>query len=380
VLDVAGMAGDPGAAYDPRPRLGSDVAQILYTSGSTGLPKGVAITHDNLRAGMLAVISYLALTANDRIASLLPFSFDYGFNQLLCAVGTGATLIVERSHLAPQIAKTLRAEAVTVLPAVPPLWAQLLQVPAFTDAPIASLRVLTNTGGHLPIAAVRALRRAHPSAELVLMYGLTEAFRSTYLPSRYVDQRPDSIGMAIPGAEILVIRDDGTPCEPNEVGELVHRGPTVTAGYWNDAEATRCVFRPNLLHPSGAPAAERVVYSGDLVRRDAEGFLYYMGRRDRMIKTLGYRVSPDEIVDALHASGEIAEAVVTTEPDQLLGDRVVAHVVLQVDGSVADLTAFCRAELPRYLQPARFEVHEQLPRTASGKYDPRSLDLARDPA
>ena len=376
VLDVAEIPEDAGTGGDPKPRIGSDLAQILYTSGSTGLPKGVAITHDNLRAGMRAVTSYLAITAHDRIASLLPFSFDYGFNQLLCAVGTGATLVVERSHVPQQITKTLRTHAVTVLPGVPPLWVQLLQVDAFNHQPISSLRVLTNTGGRVPIATVRALRRAQPGADLVLMYGLTEAFRSSYLPPAHVDQRPDSIGMAIPGAEILVVREDGTACGPGEVGELVHRGPTVALGYWNDPAATASVFRPNPLKPAGTPDAERVVFSGDLVRRDREGFLYFVGRRDRMIKTLGYRVSPDEVVDALHASGEIREAVVTTEPDELRGDLIVAHVVLDPAGALANLEAFCRAELPRYLQPARFEVHRQLPRTASGKYDPRSLDAA----
>jgi len=375
ILDVADTPVD--ATTSPRARVGTDVAQIIYTSGSTGLPKGVAVTHDNLRAGMRAVTAYLGITHEDRIASLLPFSFDYGLNQLLCAVGTGAGLVIERSHVPQQIVAALQRHQVTVLPAVPPLWLQLLGVQAFA-APIPSLRVMTNTGGRLPVDAVRKLRRAQPHANLVLMYGLTEAFRSTYLPPHEVDRRPDSIGTAIPGAEILVLREDLTPCPSGEVGELVHCGPTVALGYWNDVEATAHVFRPNPLRPAGAPDAERVVFSGDLVRRDADGFLYFVGRRDRMIKTLGYRVSPDEVAEALYASGEIAEAVVTSEPDEMRGERIVAHVVLVPGGALERLEAFCRAELPRYMQPSRFETPAELPRTTSGKYDPVALRAAHD--
>ena len=378
ILDIAAIP--PVAQWAPVPRLESDVAQIIYTSGSTGLPKGVTVTHGNLWAGMRAVTGYLTITRDDRIAGLLPFSFDYGFNQLLCAVGTGAALVVERSHVPQQIAATLRARQVTVLPAVPPLWLQLLSVEAFGAAPIKSLRVMTNTGGRLPVEAVRKLRRAQPHADLVLMYGLTEAFRSTYLPPEQVDQRPDSIGVAIPGAEILVLRDDLTPCGPGEEGELVHRGPTVALGYWADPESTARVFRPNPLRPAGVPDTERVVFSGDLVRRDAEGFLYFVARRDRMIKTLGYRVSPEEVAEALYASGEVGEALVTSEPDELRGERIVAHVVLAAGGSLQRLEAFCRAELPRYMQPCRFDLRDELPRTSSGKHDPGALRVVRDPA
>ena len=371
VLDITGVP--LGPRWTPVSRTGADAAQIIYTSGSTGLPKGVTVSHGNLWAGVRAVTSYLGLSRDDRIASVLPFSFDYGLNQLLCAVQSGAALVVERSHLPQQLAGVLRSQEVTVLPAVPPLWLQLLQVESFAGSPIPSLRVMTNTGGRLPGDAVRKLRRCQPQADLFLMYGLTEAFRSTYLPPHLTDQKPDSIGRAIPGAEILVLREDLTPCLPGEVGELVHRGPTVSLGYWNDPDATARVFRPNPLAPAGAPEAERVVFSGDLVRRDADGCLYFVGRRDRMIKTLGYRVSPDEVAEALHTSGEVVEAVVTSEPDDVRGELIVAHVVLAAGGSLERLDAFCKAELPRYLQPGRFEVREALPRTSSGKHDARAL-------
>jgi acyl-CoA ligase (AMP-forming) (exosortase A-associated) len=354
------------------PRVGADIAQIIYTSGSTGLPKGVTITHANLWAGARAVSSYLGITAADRLASLLPFSFDYGFNQLLCATLNGATLVVERSPLPQQIAIMLREREVSVLPCVPPLWLQLLGAPDFYGAPLPALRAMTNTGGRLPVDAVRRLRAVQPQAQLVLMYGLTEAFRATYLPPDEVDDHPDSIGRAIPGSEIMVLREDGTECAPGEEGELVQRGPTVAAGYWNDPEATARVFRPNPRRPTGAPDSERVVFSGDVVRRDEDARLYFIGRRDRIIKTLGFRVSPDEVCDVLYASGQVAEALVGGEPDEQRGERIVAYVVLRDGGDVGQLRRFCKTELPRYMQPARIEVMEGLPRTTSGKFDLRA--------
>src|SRR5215210_3432036 len=214
----------PASDFQPLPRIGNDIAQIVYTSGSTGLPKGVVVSHANLWAGMRAVTSYLGITEDDRIASLLPFSFDYGFNQLLCCVGTGATLVVETSPVPQRIIETLRRQRSTVLPAVPPLWLQLLSVEAFRTEQLEALRTMTNTGGRLPVDAVRRLRQAQPHADLVLMYGLTEAFRSSYLAPHKVGKKPNSTGRAIPGAEILVLREDLTACSPGEIGQLVHRG------------------------------------------------------------------------------------------------------------------------------------------------------------
>jgi acyl-CoA synthetase (AMP-forming)/AMP-acid ligase II len=353
--------------------LTSDYAQIIFTSGSTGLPRGVVFTHRSLRQGASAVASYLGLTAEDRIASLLPLSSVYGLNQLLCAVASGATLVVERSSLPAQIEATLRAQETTVVAAVPPLWLQLLRVPRFRDEIMPALRIMQNAGGRLPVSSVRRLRLAQPQARLFLQYGLTETFRSTYLAPDEVDRHPGSIGRPIPGAEILVVRDDLTSCEVGEVGELVHRGPTVAAGYWNDVEATARVFRPDPRSGSGSPSADRVVFSGDLVRRDAEGLLYFVGRRDRMIKTLGYRVAPDEVAEVLFASGQVLQAVVAGEPDNERGERIVAYVTLAPSGSMEALTSFCRRELPRHMQPSRVEAHHTLPRLASGKYDLQTL-------
>ena len=377
VIDVDGLLERPPATgTDLVPRIGADMAHIIYTSGSTGMPKGVVVSHANVWAGMRAVVAYLGIDEHDRIASLLPFSFDYGLNQLLCAAGTGATLVVERTPVPQRIVQTLFDRAVTVLPAVPPLWLQLLTVARFREERLLALRVMTNTGGRLPTGAVRTLRTCQAGAELVLMYGLTEAFRSTYLPPALVDRKPDSIGRAIPGAEILVVRDDLTRCAPGELGQLVHRGPTVTLGYWNDPAATQARFGPNPLRPSGTPDAERVVFSGDLVRMDEEGDLFFVGRRDALIKSMGHRVGPDEITDVLYGSGEIVEALITTEPDELRGDAIIANVVLKETGCLERLQQHAARELPRYMQPVRYVTHVALARTASGKHDARAMSAA----
>ncbi len=355
--------------HAPVTRTTDDPAQLSYTSGSTGNAKGVVLSHGNLWAVTRMVVDYLDLRADDRIASLLPFSFVYGFNQLLCALGSGSTLVVERSPIAQQLVTTVRARRVTVLAAVPPMWAQLLAMPAFNAERLPDLRIVTNAGGGLAPELVRRIREAQPHAQLFLMYGLTEALRSTYLPPHEVDAHPDAIGRAVPGSEILVLRDDGTQCVSGEVGELVQRGPTVALGYWDDPGATAQTFRPNPFRPEGTPDRERMVHSGDLVRADDDGIHYFVGRRDHMIKTLGYRVSPDEICAVLYASRLVAEAVVTSEPCAARGERIVACVALAPGATVCALDGYCKTELPRYMQPARFDVRGDLPRLPSGKFD-----------
>jgi amino acid adenylation domain-containing protein len=368
VLDVAQLTAGT-AAYRPVLRLVGDAAQIVYTSGSTGLPKGVVHGHGSLRAGIASVAQYLGLSADDRVASLLPFSSVYGLNQLLCSVALGSTLVVERSPIANEVAATLRAQGVTVLAAVPPLWLQLLRAPTFYETPIESLRLLQNAGGHLPVPAVRGLRHAQPQARLFLQYGQTETFRGSFLTPEEVDQRPNSIGHAVPGSEIYVLREDTTQCDPGEVGELVQRGPAIALGYWNNPLATERTFRVNPIRPVGTPDVERVVFTGDMVRRDEAGYLYYVGRKDHLIKTLGFRVGPDEILDVLYASGQILEGVITTESDDTRGERIIASVSLAEDGDLQALTRFCRMELPPHMVPGRIVVHAELPRMPGGKFD-----------
>jgi acyl-CoA synthetase (AMP-forming)/AMP-acid ligase II len=353
-------------------------AQITYTSGSTGQPKGVAMSHRALWAGVRIVASYLGLRSDDRMAGLLPFSFVYGFNQLTTALWVGATLVVDRSTLAAQIVATLQRERITVLAAVPPLWTQLLSVAAFRQQPLNDLRIMTCAGGRLSPASVRELRKSQPQARLFLMYGLTEVFRSTYLPPEEVDAHPDSMGRAIPESVVYVVRDDGELAEAGEIGELVHGGPTLGIGYFNDPEATARVYRPNTFLRSGESGPERILHSGDLVRRDESGLLYYVGRRDRIIKTLGFRVSPDEICDVVQASAQVTDAAVISERDDVRGERVVACVVLRPDGSLEALQRFCKLELPRHMQPARYIVRDSIPRNASGKHD--ILALTREVA
>ena len=370
VIDIATIAVDINLEWSPRPPGDAGIAQIIFTSGSTGLPKGVVFSHRAMLAAIEMVVGYLELGNDERIFSLLPFSSVYGLNQLLCAIWTRSTLVVSISSLAAQIVAEAREQGVTVIAGVPPLWLQLIVTPTFGAAPIESLRVLQNAGGHLPVDAVRQLRAAQPHARLFLQYGMTETFRSTFLAPHEVDLHPDSMGREVPGASISIVGDDGEPCAAGEIGELVFSGPTTAEGYWEDEELTAAIFRPSR---EGAGVAGRAVHSGDLVRRDSEGLLYYVSRRDRMIKSLGFRIGPDEIVDVLYASGDILETAIATEPDPIRGERIIAYVVLRPEGSKRHLEHFARFELPRHMQPARIEVREALPRLTSGKYDMNTL-------
>lgn len=347
-----------------------DMAAILYTSGSTGRPKGVVLSHRNMVTGAASVAQYLENRPDDRLLAVLPFSFDYGFSQLSTAFQVGASVVL-MDYLFPRDIVTLMArESITGLAGVPPLWSQLagLQWPPEATR---SLRYFTNSGGTMPRAVLEKLRRAMPSAKPFLMYGLTEAFRSTYLPVADIDRKPGSIGKAIPNAEILVVRPDGTPCATDEPGELVHRGSLVAMGYWNDAEKSAERFRPAPGRPDGIVIPEMAVWSGDTVRMDAEGFLYFIGRRDEMIKTSGYRVSPSEIEEVAFASGLVADAVAIGVPHPELGHSIVlvvtpAHGRPSEDGPLLDA---CRRELPAFMVPARIEWRESVPRNSNGKYD-----------
>jgi acyl-CoA ligase (AMP-forming) (exosortase A-associated) len=356
--------------------IGKDLAAILYTSGSTGKPKGVMLSHDNLVAGATIVSTYLALTSADRILAVLPFSFDAGLNQLTTAFQQGGTLVLINFVFAKQIVETLVKEQITGLAGVPTLWTLLTQPNSTLQKnTLAALRYITNTGGAMPQSVLRSLRAALPAARVFLMYGLTEAFRSTYLPPEELDRRPTSMGKAIPDTEILVLNERNELCGPGEVGELVHRGPTVSMGYWGNPEATNKVLRPNPLLPREIGDVERVCYSGDLVKTDEDGFLYYVGRRDTMIKSSGYRISPTEVEEVVFQSGLVRHAAAIGIPDELLGQAVKVFVV-PANGQPLDqdaLLAFCQDRLPRYMVPKFIEVIHELPKTSSGKVDYVSL-------
>jgi len=356
--------------------IDTDVAAILYTSGSTGKPKGVVLSHRNMVAGARSVASYLGNHAGDRLLAALPLSFDAGFSQLTTAFHAGASVVLLNYLLPKDVVNAVAEHRVTGLTAVPPLWMQLTQV-GWPPGVGEHLRYFANTGGRMPQQTLAALRRLLPRAAPYLMYGLTEAFRATYLPPEEVDRRPDSIGKAIPNSEILVLRPDGSPCAVDEPGELVQRGALVAQGYWNDPEKTAERFRALPGRDPGLVLPEIAVFSGDTVRRDAEGYLYFIGRQDEMIKSSGYRISPTEVEEVLHASGIIGECAAFGVPHPSLGEAVIAVVTARGDHDAPDpasLRSVCREKLPAYMVPATIELRAApLPRNANGKIDRKSI-------
>jgi acyl-CoA ligase (AMP-forming) (exosortase A-associated) len=376
VLDTATAAADA-----PAPRavaIGQDLAAILYTSGSTGAPKGVMLSHANLIAGTRIVRTYLGITADDRILSVLPFSFDYGLNQLLTVLEQGATIVLLTFQMGDQIVRELARHRITGLAGVPTVWAILTRAaPTLARTPLPNLRYITNSGGAVPEATVRRLRTILPETRIFLMYGLTEAFRSTFLPPEEVDRRPTSIGKAIPECEVFPLTADGRRARPGEPGILVHRGPTVSMGYWRRPEDTARVLRPNPLR-GPTEGAETVCWSGDLVQEDEDGFLYFVGRQDAMIKSAGYRISPTEVEDALMLTGAFRQVAAIGVPDEWLGQRLLAVAVGQQDGIDLDSVLRQVAErLPAHMVPARIEVVPELPVTPNGKVDYKRLVAER---
>ncbi len=354
--------------------IDTDMVSIFYTSGSTGKPKGVVLSHRNMVTGAHSVASYLENVPEDRLLAVLPFSFDYGFSQLSTAFHVGASVTLMDYLFARDILALLTRDRITGLAGVPPLWSQLADL-HWPGTITGHLRYITNSGGAMPGATLQKLRDALPRTQVFLMYGLTEAFRSTYLPPREIDRRPGSMGKAIPNAEIMVVRPDGSACEPNEPGELVHRGSLVSLGYWNDPAKTAERFKPCPGQDSGLVLTELAVWSGDTVRRDEDGYLYFIGRRDEMIKTSGYRVSPAEIEEVAFATGLVADAAAIGVPHPTLGQAVVL-VAAAANGHAADdapLLDALRKDLPAFMVPARIVWRESLPRNPNGKYDRANL-------
>ncbi|UCV26679.1 acyl-CoA ligase (AMP-forming), exosortase A system-associated [Ferribacterium limneticum] len=362
--------------------IDTDVVGILYTSGSTGKPKGVVLSHRNMVAGAKSVASYLENHAGDTLLAALPLSFDAGFSQLTTAFHVGARVVLLNYLLPRDVINAIEREKVTGLTAVPPLYIQLTQL-AWPEGITDHLRYFANTGGRMPRETLDALRRHLPRSKPFLMYGLTEAFRSTFLPPCEVDKRPDSIGKAIPNAEILVLREDGSTCGPNEPGELVHRGALVGMGYWNDPEKTAERYKPLPIHAPGREAGlvlpEIAVFSGDTVRMDEEGFLYFIGRRDEMMKTSGYRVSPTEVEEILYATKMVGECVAFGVDNDRLGQAIQVIATAPANGTldVAALLAECRARMPAYMVPSGIEIQDgPLPRNPNGKIDRKTLSTA----
>lgn len=369
--DFLKPAGQPSV---PPTIIDADMAAILYTSGSTGKPKGVVLSHRNIVTGAHSVCDYLNITSSDRLLAVLPFSFDYGLNQLTAALVKGACCVLLDYLLPRDVIIALESQKITGLAAVPPLWAQLanLDWPKSIDE---HLRYMTNSGGKMPKSVLSAIRQKAPGSQFILMYGLTEAFRSTYLPAEQLDKRPDSMGKAIPNAEILVVREDGTLCAPHEPGELVHRGSLVAMGYWNDPAKTAERFKPSPTQLKGLPLTEIAVWSGDTVTIDEEGYLYFVGRKDDMIKTSGYRVSPTEIEEVIYASGSVKEAAAFGIDHQTLGQAIIVVVSPEnsADFDETTLINLCKLHLPNFMVPAKIEILPELPKNPNGKIDRKRL-------
>lgn len=363
VLDTA-MAEEGRSSLPPSQADPSSLCEILYTSGSTGRPKGVMLSHANLALGAEAVADYLGLTPEDRTLCVLPFSFDYGQNQLFAAWQAGGCAVPFDYLLPRDVPKAVVKHGITTLAGVPPLWVQLLEVDWAADA-AASLKRLTNSGGALTRPLVTGLRSRFPTADLYAMYGLTEAFRSTYLRPALIDTHPDSIGHAIPYAEVLVVRPDRNPADAGEPGELVHCGPLVTQGYWQDPDRTAERYRPA---PAASVYGGTAVWSGDTVRRDADGLLYFVGRDDAMIKSAGNRISPTEVEEAAVAVPGIAEAAAIGVPDERLGQAIRLFVRADVE-AIDRLREALRRDLPNFMQPRDIVPLPQLPRSPNGKID-----------
>jgi len=359
--------------------IGEDLAGILYTSGSTGKPRGVMLSHRNLIAGSRIVSTYLEISDSERILSVVPFSFDYGLNQVLTSVEHGGTILLLQFRFPFEIVRAIKDEGATGFAGVPLIWAGLIHsASGLRDTQLPSLRYITNTGGAVPTSTVRQLRDLLPSTKIFLMYGLTEAFRSTFLPPNEIDRRPNSIGKAIPETEILVVNSEGQLCKAGESGILIHRGPTVSLGYWGKPEITRDVLRPHPFIPADQ-GGDTVCYSGDLVKTDEDGFIYYIGRADGQIKSQGYRISPAEVEEVLMQCGQLCAAAVIGLPDVNAGENVHA-IVVPASPDAIDTGAIlrdCALRLPNYMVPKTIETASALPKTPNGKIDYKALRAER---
>jgi acyl-CoA synthetase (AMP-forming)/AMP-acid ligase II len=358
-----------GDALQPSAANPDELAALFYTSGSTGRPKGVMLSLANLWLGAVSVAHYLRLEADDRTLAVLPLAFDYGQNQLLSTWAAGAHAIAFDYLLPKDVIRAVGRHGVTILAGVPPLWLQIAEAD-WSKGEGASLRTLTNSGGHLPEPVVRRLRTLFPQARLHLMYGLTEAFRSTSLDPSLIDRHPDSVGTAIPFAEVMVVHEDGKEAAAGEEGELVHAGPLVAQGYWRDPVRTAERFRPA---PAFSSYGGTAVWSGDLAVRSEDGLIRFRGRDDAMIKVSGNRLSPTEVEEAALASGAVREVIALGVADERLGQAVKLIAVAAGDDAEARLRAWFARELPAYMHPQEIVWRDALPLSPNGKVDRAAL-------
>ena len=352
------------------PTIPLDLAALIYTSGSTGEPKGVMQTHQSMVFTLGSLIEYLRLTGDDRIFCTLPLSFDYGLYQLLMAVALGACLILERSFtFLGQIVKHLQDTQSTVFPGVPTQFASIVAAHRRFPICLPNITRVTNTGAALPDEFTAVLREIFPNALMYKMYGLTECKRVSYLDPELLDVKPGSVGKAIPGTEVYLLSQGGNPVPAGDTGILYVRGPHVMSGYWNRPDLTEHMLKPGTL------PGERVLCTHDLFRTDSDGFLYFVGRTDDIIKTRGEKVSPIEVENALHRIPGVLEAAVIGVPDAMLGEAVRAYVVVEPEAHFTPhaIRALSAAFLESHMVPNQIILCEQLPRDPNGKVNKRSL-------
>ena len=350
--------------------IDQDLAALIYTSGSTGEPKGVMSSHFNMVSAARSIIQYLENTSDDKVLNVLPLSFDYGLYQVLMTFMFGGTIVIEKSFAFPvKILECIQRERITGFPIVPTIAALLLRMENLARYDLSSLRYLTNTAAVLPAEHIRKLQKTFHPAKLYSMYGLTECKRVSYLPPEELDLRTKSVGKAIPNCQVTVADENGNEVAPGEIGELIVRGSNVMQGYWNAPELTAKTFR------QGRRTGETLLYSGDLFKRDEDGFLYFIARRDEQIKTKGERVSPKEIENAVCELPGIAEAAVIGVPDEILGQAVKCFAVCSPGSTVTekDILKHCSLNLEPFMVPKYVEILSELPRTPHGKIDRNAL-------
>jgi amino acid adenylation domain-containing protein len=350
----------------PPPRRGIDIdlAAIIYTSGSTGDPKGVMLTHRNMLTAATSISTYLRMQEDDVVLGVLPLAFDYGLYQLIMSTRVGARLVLERSFTFPaQVLKVMVDEGVTGFPGVPTIYAVLAELKNLKDYDFSRIRFVTNTAAALPVKHILVLRDLFPAARIYSMYGLTECKRCTYLPPEDIDRKPTSVGIAIPNTELWLVDEDGNTVGPNTVGQLVIRGATVMRGYWEKPEATAKKLKP------GPLPGEMVLHTGDFCRLDDEGYLYFVGRMDDIIKSRGEKVAPKEVEHVLYNIAGVRDAAVIGVPDDILGQAVKAFVVLESGVSLTekDIQRECQARLENFMVPKFVEIVPDLPKTTTGK-------------
>lgn len=347
-----------------------DLATLIYTSGSTGEPKGVISTHHNMVSAAKSIIKYIDNTSDDRVICLLPLSFDYGLYQVIMAMMYGGTVVIEKSFMYPiKILETIQRERVTGFPLVPTVAAFLLNMQNLDKYDLSSIRYITNTGAALPVEHIRRLEELFPDARIFSMYGLTECKRVAFLPPEELARRPSSVGKAIPNCEVFVVDENGNDVPPGVEGELVIRGSNVMRGYWNAPELTAKVYRDGFI------PGEKFLYSGDIFRKDKEGFLYFVGRKDDLIKTRGERVGPKEVEYALVEIAGVAEAAVIGVPDEIMGQAIKAFLVRWNGANLNenDVLKYCFRRLEPFMVPKHIEFVNELPKTPNGKIDKKAL-------